>query len=83
MSIDGWRPGRDADGWRLGEAEMAAGRESDDESDSEEPPALGPLQPYYNILELLVQGFYIRLLYKIEKYVHIYVQRTPLTNKIS
>jgi hypothetical protein len=41
MSIHGWRPGRDDEGWRLREAEMEASRESEDESDSEEPPSLG------------------------------------------
>jgi hypothetical protein len=41
MSIDGWRPGRDEYGWRLREAEMTAIQESEDESDPEEPPALG------------------------------------------
>jgi hypothetical protein len=45
MTIDGWRPGRDEEGWRLREAEMAASRESDEEGGSEEPPPLGPLQP--------------------------------------
>jgi hypothetical protein len=34
MTIDGWRPGRDAEGWRLREAERAAIRESDEERDS-------------------------------------------------
>jgi hypothetical protein len=45
MSIDGWRPVRDGEGWIMREIEMTAGRESEDESDLEEPPVLGPLQP--------------------------------------
>jgi hypothetical protein len=45
MTIDGWRPGRDEEGWRLREAERAASRESDEEAGSEEPPSLVPLQP--------------------------------------
>jgi hypothetical protein len=45
MTIDGWRPGRDEEGWILREAERAASRESDEEGGSEEPPPLGPLQP--------------------------------------
>jgi hypothetical protein len=43
MTIYGWRPGRDEEGWRLREAERAASQESDEEGDSEEPPPLGPL----------------------------------------
>jgi hypothetical protein len=45
MTRDGWRPGRDDEGWRLREAERADIRESDEEGDSEEPPPLAPLQP--------------------------------------
>jgi hypothetical protein len=45
MSIDVWRPGRDEEGWRLGEAEMDTIRESDKESGVEAPPVLGALQP--------------------------------------
>jgi hypothetical protein len=45
MTIDGWRPGREEEGWRLREAERAASRDSDEEGDSEETPSVGPLQP--------------------------------------
>jgi hypothetical protein len=45
MSIDGWRPGRDEEGWRLRDVEITDSRESEDDSDFEGPPALGPLQP--------------------------------------
>jgi hypothetical protein len=45
MTIDGCRPGRDEEGWRLREAEMAASQESYEEGGSEEPPPLGPFQP--------------------------------------
>jgi hypothetical protein len=34
MSIDGWRSGRDEEGWRLREGEVNASRESEDESES-------------------------------------------------
>jgi hypothetical protein len=45
MSIDGWRTGRDEEGWRLREAEVNASRDSEDEGDPEEPPGLVNLQP--------------------------------------
>jgi hypothetical protein len=45
ITIDGWRPGRDEEGWRLREAERAAIRESDEEGGSEEPPPVGLIQP--------------------------------------
>jgi hypothetical protein len=35
MSIDGWSPGRDDEGWRLRQAEVEASRESQEESDEE------------------------------------------------
>jgi hypothetical protein len=45
MTIDGWRPGRDEEGWIIREAEREDSRESDEEGDTEEPPPLGPIQP--------------------------------------
>jgi hypothetical protein len=45
MSIDGWRSGRDKEGWRLREAEVNASRGSEDESESEEQLARRTLQP--------------------------------------
>jgi hypothetical protein len=45
MSIDGWRSGRDEEGWRMREAEMNASRDSEDKSESDEPPAQRTLQP--------------------------------------
>jgi hypothetical protein len=45
MSIDGWRSGRDKDGWRLREEEVNASRDSNHEINTEEPPALGNLHP--------------------------------------
>jgi hypothetical protein len=41
MSIDGWRPGRDDEGWRLRQAEVEASRDSDEEGDDE---GLTPLE---------------------------------------
>jgi hypothetical protein len=35
MSIDGWRPGRDDEGWRLRQAEVEASRDLEEESDDE------------------------------------------------
>jgi hypothetical protein len=35
MSIDGWRPGRDDEGWRLRQAEVEASRDSDNDGDDE------------------------------------------------
>jgi hypothetical protein len=35
MLIDGWRPGRDDEGWRLRKAEVEASRDSEEESDEE------------------------------------------------
>jgi hypothetical protein len=45
MSIDGWRSGRDEEGWRLREAEVNANRDSEDESEPEEPLDRRNLQP--------------------------------------
>jgi hypothetical protein len=45
MSIDGWRSGRDEEGWILREAEVNVSRDSGDESESEEPPAQRTIQP--------------------------------------
>jgi hypothetical protein len=41
MSIDGLRPGRDDDGWRLRQAEVEASRYSDEEGDAEGLTPLG------------------------------------------
>jgi hypothetical protein len=35
MSIDGWRPGRDDEGWRLRQAEVEASRDLEEKSDEE------------------------------------------------
>jgi hypothetical protein len=35
MSIDGWRPGSDGEGWRLRQAEVGASRDEKEESDEE------------------------------------------------
>jgi hypothetical protein len=35
MSIDGWRPGRDEEGWRLRQAEVEVSRDLDEEGDDE------------------------------------------------
>jgi hypothetical protein len=45
INIYGWRSGRDEEGRRLREAEVNASRDSEDESESNEPPARRTLQP--------------------------------------
>jgi hypothetical protein len=64
LTINSWRPGRDEEGWRLGQAEVEASLESDDESDTEEghgseeraPPRLVLAVPRLrDDLEVLIQ----------------------------
>jgi hypothetical protein len=45
MLIDGWRPGRDDEGWRLRQAEVEASRDSDEEGDDEGLTHLGKTLP--------------------------------------
>jgi hypothetical protein len=45
MSIDGWRPGRDDEGWRLRQAEVEASRDSDEEGDDEGINPSGTILP--------------------------------------
>jgi hypothetical protein len=45
ISIDGWRPGRDEEGWRLRQAEVEASRYSDEDSDGDGPTSLDGAQP--------------------------------------
>jgi hypothetical protein len=52
ISIDGWRSGRDKEGWRLREAEVDASRDSEDESELDETPDWRTLQPPGRVKEL-------------------------------
>jgi hypothetical protein len=45
MTIDGWRPGRDEEGWRLREAEREARRESDEEGTQRNRHPWAPSNP--------------------------------------
>jgi hypothetical protein len=45
MSIDGWRPGRDDEGWRLIQAEVEASIDSDKEGDDGELNPSGTILP--------------------------------------
>jgi hypothetical protein len=45
MSTDGWRPGRDDEGWRLRQAEVESRRDSDKEGDDERLNPSGKILP--------------------------------------
>jgi hypothetical protein len=45
ISIDGWRPGRDEEGWRFRQADMEASTDSDEEGDYEGLTPLGKSLP--------------------------------------
>jgi hypothetical protein len=54
MLIDGWRPGRDDEGWRLIQAEVESSRDSDEEGGTILPPvqvtAVSRLLPYLKVM---------------------------------